>query len=300
MEPRRSRSLFADAKKIERSDKAKQLIALNKNELTKLIRHVYQATQNIDHTAHFIDQLYFLNLSVVNIITKGKIDHYDPYLKEEIVRLVFSDLFVKPSLFPGFLKKELASLYLALTEQRDNLSDELLPLIKAHSTKHFDASDHFMQTCNDRADLIKDFIQFGLAEPTFISDEKPTKEHHAKAIAYLKDFYSAKSLKRCLPKELESYEEKTIASLIDTYAELTHSDTALSSFLAFFRTKPLPSATELLLTIRKTILAYQTKYTDLPEHLSQMLQRINGLIPMEKQFTHYPPTHHAKSFSKTP
>ena len=260
-------------------DKAKLLIAINKEELIKRIRAVYIATQNLENITHFIDQLYFLNLAIVNIITKGKINHFNPYLKEEIMELLFSDhSLIKPSNFPSTLKKELALLYLAFTEQRDNLSDELLPLIAAHSTTHFDATDHFMQTCNDRADLIKDFIQFGLDEPTFLSDEKATRVHHEKIIHYLKDFYSAKSLKRYLPKEPDSYEEKTLSSLVNAYSELTFSENAFSTFLTFFRIKPLPSAQELLLMMRKTILAYQLKYNDLPENLSQMLQQINGLI----------------------
>ena len=84
MDPRIS---LADKRKIARTHKAKTLISLHKTELVKLVRAVYKATQNIENTTHFLDQLYFLNLSIANIITKGKIDHFDPYLKEEMMKL---------------------------------------------------------------------------------------------------------------------------------------------------------------------------------------------------------------------
>ena len=285
-----------EARAKKRLIKATAIINENKQLLIDLMEAVYHFLPvnqpQLKNTAPFIDHLYFLNLAVINIMTKGNIKKFDPYLRETLMELIFTDQEITRAVSKQIdtsLKHYLIALRDAFIQQMDSLSERpaIAHLIAVHSTEAHDACDHMMQTCNDRANLLDDFLKFSVCEKYISTAEEKTMIAHGSIVeSYLKDFYSATTLKKFLPDHPKTDEEKILIRLIDAYAKIVNSADSFSqkyfSFFATQQTQPALHTSELLSSMRITIRAYQEKYNAMPSYMEEILWRLNGLIPAQK------------------
>jgi hypothetical protein len=275
------------AKSSKDHAEALEIFTTHQDYITELARNLYKSfsilgknSSNPIHISNFLNNLYFLNKGISNLIMKGNFDNWSMDKREIIIDMIYKDSQIN-TLKPSYKKETEKYLQniLALMEDTFNLiiAEDLtdLPLTSEHLESKIEAKEwnyeermkHLAATCSDRAKALIFFLEAGMPkeEKSFLnffnSNSKMDTTDLMPVDHYLKSFYSfdlqnsAKKIK--IPEDdLQVHEirglEKTLKKMADSKTTMTPE--------------------ELFITQQKFIDAYTEQYGNLKPFMYEILQ----------------------------